>query len=105
MLEKLQLMIENKAAVWTVAFITSGLGINIILRLINKIPLEKIYAIIEETAKTVSRMGNLKFTQPLWEPIETFIQKALTGSLEAVNRGFDSDDNQKTEEVKNEKVA
>lgn len=104
MIENLKIMLENKVAFYTVAFITSGVGINIILRLINKIPLQKLYDILEATSKTVSQMGNLKFTRPLWEPVETFFQGALKGSVEAINRGLDADDNEpetpKTEEVK-----
>ena len=103
MIENLKMLIENKVALYTVAFITSGLGINIILRLINKVPLDKIYAMLESSARAASVAGNLKFTKPLWEPVETFLQGALKGSLDAINRGFDADDVEtKEEETKNE---
>ena len=113
MIENLKILLENKVAFYTVAFITSGIGINIILRLINKIPLDKLYAVLEASAKGASVAGNMKFTKPLWEPLETFFQKALSGAVDAINRGLDSDDNDpqpkpeevkpetKTEEVKN----
>lgn len=71
--------------------LSSGAGANVLARILNRIPLGPWFAVLEVVGRGASRMGNMKFSRPLWEPIETWFIKALAGSVQALANGLQAD--------------
>lgn len=71
--------------------LSSGAGANVLARILNKVPLGPWFKLLEGVGRTASRVGNLRFHKPLWEPFETWFLKALTGSVNALAAGLQSD--------------
>lgn len=81
----------------------SAVGASALVRLANKlVPWEKIGDATERGCAVVSRMGRGKWGRAFWEPVETFFQEKLLYLLQRANRGFDADDEVKTEIVRQE---
>lgn len=77
---------------WVTGFLLSAAGANFIVRVLNKLDLSRWYDLVETTCQKISRVGNLKFTKPVYEPFETFFQGIMTKTVEVANRGLNKDD-------------
>lgn len=82
---------------WITGFLLSAAGANLVLRVLNRLDLSRWYALVEATCQKLSRIGNAKFTKPIYEPFETFFQGILAKTVESANKGFDSDDSENTQ--------
>lgn len=91
-MEKLFGLMSDKILPMLLIFLGSGVGLSLLARILNLIPLERWYKIVKEAARRVSALGNARFTRLVYEPIETFFQNAVSGTIQAINEGLDSDD-------------
>lgn len=81
------------------AALSSPVVLSLGLRILNKIPLNPWFKLLEGVGNTISTLGNLRLPKVLWEPFEEWFQKFLVGSVNAIDRGMDMDDPEPKEEA------
>lgn len=106
MINFIAVALENKVAAGIIGAATSATGLHFILRILNRIDLEKRwFPFLKDAGRKVSAAGNSKFTHAVYEPYETFLENFITGSLTAFFGGADEDDAQAVLPINSEDVA
>lgn len=85
------LIMAHKVAAAFALFMASGMGANALVRVLNLIPLGWWYSVVKTFFSGVSRIGNMRFGRPLWQPFEEWLEKFLGGTMDAAREGLDSD--------------
>lgn len=86
------LVMAHKVVAALAFFFASGMGANILARLINRIPLGWWYGIVWGVFRGLSLAGNHRLGRPLWKPFEEFIKRVILKTAEVANDGLASDD-------------
>lgn len=84
--------VGSKGLAYVIAFLGTAIGASLVMRVLNKIPLESWYAFLRKTSNLVSVSMNNRLTKKIWEPLETFIENVIVNSGQAIVDGFDQDD-------------
>ncbi len=100
-----KMLADHKWAAAAILFLGSGLGASLLARALNAIPLGPWLAFCGAAARAASRVGNMRFSRVLYEPLETWFQNALTKTVETVNENLDADDGAGEKETNMKKSA
>lgn len=92
------MLAKSAAGIAGLAF--TALGARLLLKVANKMNWEPVFAAVEAAGVTISRLGNLRFNAPFWEPIETFLQEKVDVMWSRLKKGLDLDDKKQEETPK-----
>lgn len=74
----------------------TALGARIVLKIVNRMNWDPIFAAGEAAGARISKLGNMKFNAPFWEPMETFLQEKVDTLWARFKKGLDRDDRPST---------
>lgn len=86
------LILDHKGAAAMAFFFGTGVGVNILVRILNAIPLGWWYSMLRVTAVGVSAVGRQRLTTPVWRPFEVWFENFLGKSVDAIREGLEADD-------------
>lgn len=87
----LALIMEHKMAAALAFLLSSGIGAQVAIRLLNLLPLAWWYATVETVFFGISVVGGHRFTRPLWDPVENWFEAFLGKTMDAARRGLRRD--------------
>ncbi len=87
----LDLILEHKMAAAGAFVLSSGIGAQLAIRLLNLLPLAWWYATVETVFYGISVAGGSRFTRPLWDPVEEWFEAFMGKTVDAARRGLRRD--------------
>jgi hypothetical protein len=88
----ISLVLNHKLAAAIALFFGSSVGLNVLVWLLNRIPLGWWYSLLRSTAGVVSTTGRQRFTWPIWRQFEVAFEDFLGKSVDAIRAGLDADE-------------
>jgi hypothetical protein len=91
-LDLASLVLAHKGAAALALFLGSGVGVSILIRVLNALPLGWWYSSLRVTAGLVSAAGRRRLTAAVWRPLELWFENFLGKSVDAIREGLEADD-------------
>lgn len=84
----LQLVMTHKFGAAALAFLATGVGANLMARVLNAVPLAWWFATVKGVAFSLGSAGDVKFGRAVFQPFEDLIQRIAQGTSDAIRDGF-----------------